>query len=93
MSDWIEKCYTCVHCYIPISDADEVRCKCRKGCRYEQAKFRRNGENPEGHEGYNSIATSGDNSEKRNSAIDKAIEALNCSEMPNNSDCISRKSS
>ena len=28
---------------------------------------------------------------KRNSAIDKAIEALNCSEMPNNSDCISRQ--
>ena len=28
---------------------------------------------------------------KRNSAIDMAIEALNCSEMPNNSDCISRQ--
>ena len=35
---WVEKCLTCKHAYQIQADADELRCRCRKGCNYEPYK-------------------------------------------------------
>lgn len=36
---WVEKCMRCVHCYIAKNDADELRCRCRNGCNFKEAKI------------------------------------------------------
>lgn len=37
---WVEKCLTCKHAYRTKADADELRCRCRKGCNYQPYKQR-----------------------------------------------------
>ena len=36
--DWLMKCRQCKHYYQVQADADEVRCRLKKGCRYEPSK-------------------------------------------------------
>ena len=38
VDDWVEKCMTCKHVYKRINDDETLYCRCRKGCRYEEAK-------------------------------------------------------
>ena len=38
---WVEKCLTCKHAYRRKADAEELRCRCRKGCNYEPYKQRK----------------------------------------------------
>lgn len=33
---WVKKCLTCKHAYRRQTDAEELRCRCRKGCNYER---------------------------------------------------------
>lgn len=40
-SEWMDKCYRCRHVYKRVNDDDTLYCRCRKGCRYEEAKIRR----------------------------------------------------
>ena len=35
---WVEKCMKCVHCYQVKNDADELRCRCRKGCNFKEVR-------------------------------------------------------
>ena len=37
---WVDKCMRCVHCYQVQSDADELRCRCRKGCNFKEMEAR-----------------------------------------------------
>lgn len=42
VDDWFEQCMTCKHVYKRIDDDETLYCRCRNGCRYEEAKIRRN---------------------------------------------------
>lgn len=36
-NEWLEKCLSCRHAY-RRNDDDDIHCRCRKGCRYEERK-------------------------------------------------------
>lgn len=38
--DWLDRCMRCIHCYTPVNDADEIRCRCRNGCNFKEYKKR-----------------------------------------------------
>ena len=38
--DWAIKCMSCTHAYTTRSDDMEIKCRCKKGCNFKQAKDR-----------------------------------------------------
>lgn len=38
MPEWLKKCICCTHAYSTQSDDMEIKCRCRKGCNFKQAK-------------------------------------------------------
>lgn len=40
--NWIDKCMSCIHCYIRKDDADTLHCWCRDGCHYKSIRQRNN---------------------------------------------------
>lgn len=40
-TDWLSRCLSCKHCYTRQDEADEIRCRCRKGkCNYEEVELK-----------------------------------------------------
>jgi hypothetical protein len=37
---WLKKCMECVHVYTTKNDDTEIKCRCRKGCNFKEAKRR-----------------------------------------------------
>lgn len=40
MPEWLIKCMSCTHAYTTKNDDLEVKCRCRNGCIFKQAKDR-----------------------------------------------------
>lgn len=40
MPEWLIKCMSCTHAYTTKDDDLEVKCRCRNGCDFKQAKDR-----------------------------------------------------
>ena len=38
MPEWLMKCMSCTHVYTTQNDDMEIKCRCRKGCNFKQAK-------------------------------------------------------
>lgn len=38
--DWLKKCMSCTHAYSAQNEDMEVRCRCKTGCKFKQAKDR-----------------------------------------------------
>jgi len=38
--DWLKKCMSCIHAYSVQNEDMEVRCRCKTGCKFKQAKDR-----------------------------------------------------
>jgi len=36
--EWLKKCMQCAHVYTTKGDAEEIRCRCKKGCNFKQIK-------------------------------------------------------
>lgn len=35
---WLKKCIICAHVYTTKNDDTEIKCRCRKGCNFKEAK-------------------------------------------------------
>lgn len=40
MPEWLRKCISCTHSYTTQNEDLEVKCRCRNGCNFKQAKDR-----------------------------------------------------
>lgn len=40
MPEWLIKCMSCTHAYTTKDEDMEIKCRCRKGCNFKQAKNR-----------------------------------------------------
>ena len=40
--NWVDKCMSCIHCYIRKDDADTLHCRYRDGCHYKSIRQRNN---------------------------------------------------
>lgn len=40
MPDWLKKCMSCTHAYTTQNEDLEIKCRCRSGCNFKQAKGR-----------------------------------------------------
>ena len=40
MPDWLKQCMSCTHAYTTKNEDLEVKCRCKNGCNYKQAKDR-----------------------------------------------------
>ena len=40
MPEWLKKCTSCTHTYTTRDEDMEIKCRCRNGCNFKQAKDR-----------------------------------------------------
>lgn len=40
MPEWLIKCISCTHAYTTKNEDLEIKCRCRTGCNFKQAKDR-----------------------------------------------------